>query len=167
MGFRFRIGPFTFGRSGTRLSLWGPNGGVSIPLTGKKGSTFGKIGFGPVSWYFNKSKNSQQNEINPGSYNVNEKKIHILNSYQSAAIAAIESDKKFLNKLQQYGLPWRGVQERIKEELPDNLANRDKISYSLVPETMDAIFGEQNIAWMTEKRPSKSGTGLTTWIVIL
>lgn len=50
MSFRFRVGPFTFGRSGARLSLWGAGSGVSIPLTGK-GRSFGKVGIGPVSWY--------------------------------------------------------------------------------------------------------------------
>lgn len=55
MGFRFRIGPFTFGRSGTRLSLWRSGTGISVPLFGKRGS-FGKIGFGPLSWHFGDSR---------------------------------------------------------------------------------------------------------------
>ena len=58
MGFRFRIGPFTFGRSGTRLSLWRSGAGVSVPLS-RKGRSFGKIGFGPLSWYFGGSHRSK------------------------------------------------------------------------------------------------------------
>jgi hypothetical protein len=54
MSFRFRLGPFTFGRTGTRLSLWRRRGGVSIPLSGE-GRSFGKLGFGPFSWYFSGS----------------------------------------------------------------------------------------------------------------
>src|SRR5262245_57371864 len=55
MGFRFRIGPFTFGRSGTRLSLWRRGTGISAPLSGKS-RLFGKIGFGPLSWHFGDSR---------------------------------------------------------------------------------------------------------------
>jgi len=51
VSFRFRIGPFTFGRRGIRLSLWGHRGGVSAPLSGKDQS-FGKIRMGPISKYF-------------------------------------------------------------------------------------------------------------------
>jgi hypothetical protein len=54
MSFRFRLGPFMFGRTGTRMSLWRRGTGVSIPLSGK-GRSFGKVGFGPVSWYFSGS----------------------------------------------------------------------------------------------------------------
>lgn len=164
MSFRFRLGPFTFGRSGTRLSLWGRSGGISIPLTGKKGHTFGKLAFGPFRWFFNRSKSNKNIVVKHPEI---EKQTDSPNSYQSIAITAIQSDQKFLNKLRHYGIPWRGVQERIKEELPVNLTNRDKIAYGLVPKIMEEIFGQQNIGWMTEKRPSKSGNNLTTWIVIL
>jgi hypothetical protein len=56
---------------------------------------------------------------------------------------------------------------RLKEELPDLLSDRDKIADGLVPKTMDAVFGQQETAWKTERRPSKSGSGYTTWIVII
>lgn len=164
MTFRFRLGPFTFGRSGTRLSLWGRSGGVSIPLTGKKGHTFGKLALGPFRWFFNRSNKTQKNTVRNSEI---EKKTDRQNSYQSTAITAIQSDQKFINKLRHNGIPWRGVQERIKEELPENLTNRDKIAYDLVPKVMEAIFGQQNIGWMTERKPSKNGNNQTTWIEIL
>jgi hypothetical protein len=165
MSFRLRIGPFTFGRTGTRLSLWGGGTGISIPLTGKKGNTFGKISLGPLSWFFNKSSKKykspkkQSNNISPNSI---ENK-----SYETNAISAFSSDQMFLKKLEYYGMPWRGVQERIKEELPYDLVNRDNAAYSLVPKAMDTVFGLQNTSWKTDKRPSKSGNGYTTWIVII
>jgi len=31
---------------------------------------------------------------------------------------------------------------------------------------MTAVFGKQDVGWMTEKRASKSGHGQTTWILI-
>ena len=164
MGFRFRIGPFTFGRTGTRLSLWGRGTGVSIPLFRKKGRSFGKIGFGPFSWFFGGSpttptaKQDSQADV--------EKKKHRIGYYEETAIKAFGSDRQFLNRLRQYGVPWRGVQERLKEELPEHLLDRDQIAYKLVPKAMDIVFGQQKSAWKTEKRPAKSGRGYTTWIVI-
>ncbi len=58
MGFRFRIGPFTFGRTGIRLSLWRFGAGISVPLFGK-GRSYGKIGFGPLSWHFGSSRRAK------------------------------------------------------------------------------------------------------------
>jgi len=166
MGFRFRIGPFTFGRSGTRLSLWRANAGISIPLSGKRGRTFGKLGFGPFRWFFN-ILHTSQNANNDDSQTKVEKKTSSFSSYQISAVKAFGSDLNFLKKLRHYGLPWRGVQERLKEELPDYLTDRDNIAYSLVPKAMGDVFGQQNTTWKTEKRPSKSGNGFTTWIVII
>jgi hypothetical protein len=158
MGFRFRIGPFTFGRSGTRLSLWNHGTGISIPLNGDKSSIFGKIKIGPLSYYFNGVKEKSKKNT--------EKDIQNLNSYENTAIEIIAKDKIFIKKLISDGLPWRGIQERIKEELPMDLNDRDKIAYNLVSKCMKIIFGKQNSKWSTEKRASKSGTGFTTWVVI-
>ena len=155
MHFRFRLGPFTFGPGGTRLSLWKRGTGVSIPLSGKKGRSFGKVGVGPVNGFFGGS---------PATPITKRDKI---GSYEGALIEAFGSDRQFLKRLQHYGIPWRGVQERIKEELPERLSDRDNVAYKLVPIVMDTVFGPQNAAWGTEKRPSKRGKGLTTWIVII
>jgi hypothetical protein len=89
-----------------------------------------------------------------------------LGSYEEAAIKAFRSDGQFIEKLQRNGMPWRGVQERLKEALPDVLSDRDKIAFGLVPKAMNAVFGKQNAAWKSQKRPRKSGSGFTTWIVI-
>jgi len=88
-------------------------------------------------------------------------------SYEEIAIKAFRSDQQFLEKIRRYGVPWRGVQERLKEELPDLLSDRDNIAYGLVPKAMEAVFGQQETGWKTERRPSKSGSGYTTWIVIV
>jgi len=166
MRFRFRIGPFTFGKSGTRLSLWKGGTGVSIPLSKKnKGGTFGKVKAGPVMAFFGSpfskssiKQNRQDKTHNlPSSVSLDEEK----------AIEAFISDEQFINKLQKYGVPWRGVQEKLKEALPEHVSDRNNIAYKLVPKVINAVFGKQNTAWKTEKRPSKSGNGFTTWIVII
>jgi len=166
MGWRFRIGPFTFGRSGTRLSIWNHGTGISIPLNGDKSSTFGKIKIGPFSYHFNGAKEKKKGNANKNDYTKTEKDIQNLNSYENTAIEHIAKDKNFINKLISNGLPWRGIQERIKDELPTDITDRDKIAYNLVPKCMEIIFGKQNSKWITEKRTSKNGTGFTTWVVI-
>lgn len=151
MGFRFRLGPFTFGRSGIRLSLWRGGTGVSIPLSGK-GRTFGKVGIGPLSWH--------------GQSRASRESSDTFTPEEVVAVEAFGADQRFLERLRQNGMPWRGVQERLKEELPNNLAGLDHIAYGLVPKAMSAVFGQQGAAWGTEKRSSKSGSGSTTWIVV-
>lgn len=163
MSFRFRLGPFTFGRTGTRLSIWSGKSGFSAPLSGK-GRSFGKIGVGPLSWYFNGS--SKEKPKSQGATPKAEQAQDKTAPHEAAAIEALRTDREFLEKLLLSGMPWRGVQERLKAELPAHLKNVDQIAYRLVPKVMSATFGEQDIAWGTEKRPSKSGAGRTTWIVV-
>lgn len=154
MSFRFRLGPFTFGRTGVRLSLWGRGGGMSIPLSGG-GRTFGKIGFGPLRWFFS------------GSVRYKSQKPSILAHHETTVIDSFQSDREFLEKILRFDMPWRGIQEKLKEYLPNFISDQDGIAYGLVPKALDTAFGMQGTAWKTEKRPSKSGTGFTTWVVII
>lgn len=52
MRTRIRIGPFTFGSSGTRLSLWSGGTGLSVPLFKRNAGSFGKVRLGVFSFYF-------------------------------------------------------------------------------------------------------------------
>jgi hypothetical protein len=136
-----------------------------VPLSKKKGGTFGKVKVGPVSGYFGGSSSK------PSAKEERQAKIqysdNTLGADEKAAIEAFSSDQQVINKLQKYGVPWRGVQENLKEALPDHVSDRNNIAYKLVPKAMNAFFGKQNTAWKTEKRPSKSGNGQTTWVVTI
>ncbi len=66
MSFRFRIGPFTFGSTGVRLSLWGRGMGASIPLSGK-GRSFGKVRVGPITKYFSGKRSTEAWEDDPAT----------------------------------------------------------------------------------------------------
>ena len=76
MKIRYRLGPFTFGKSGTRLSLWRGGAGFSIPLFNRKAKSYGKARLGIFSFYFNeKSKN--QRSVKSKTPNIQEiKKTH-------------------------------------------------------------------------------------------
>ncbi|KAF5030885.1 hypothetical protein DSECCO2_633500 [anaerobic digester metagenome] len=66
MRTRIRIGPFTFGKSGMRLSLWRGGTGFSIPLFNRKTSSFGKVKLGIFSFYFGgKSKKGKRVKTTP------------------------------------------------------------------------------------------------------
>jgi len=132
-----------------------------MPLSGK-GRSFGKVGIGPLSWHGQSGKSRPSTPAEKGSA-VNP---HAFTSDEVAAIEAFRADQLFIESLHQSGMPWRRVQERLKEELPRHLGALDSIAYGLVPKAMSAVFGQQGAAWGTEKRPSKGGPGLTTWIVV-
>jgi hypothetical protein len=134
-------------------------------LSKKKGRAFGKVSVGPVSGYFGGSPTTPT--AKQESKATVEKEQHSIGFDEGAAIKDFGSDRQFLSRLREYGVPWRGVQERLKEELPERLIDRNDIAYRLVPQAMDAVFGQQNTAWKTEKRPSKGGKGFTTWVVII
>jgi len=160
MGFRFRLGFLTFGRSGTRLSFGGGGIGISIPITGK-GRSFGRIGIGPFTWYGQSHEDVPLRPSQEGSAS-----RLALRSEEALAIEAFREDQLFLQRLSKAGMPWRGVQERLKKELSSDLRAADRIAFNLVPEAMREAFGEQGIGWDTQKRPSKDGSGVTTWIVV-
>jgi DNA-binding CsgD family transcriptional regulator len=52
MRTRIRIGPFTIGRSGIRLSSWRRGTGFSIPFFNRNARSFGKIKLWIFSFYF-------------------------------------------------------------------------------------------------------------------
>ena len=58
------------------------------------------------------------------------------------------------------------MQEVLSNHLPQILDEQEKqkIAYSIVPRAMDEVFGYEQ--WDREKRPSKSGPGTTTWLVL-
>jgi hypothetical protein len=88
----------------------------------------------------------------------------VLTTYSKAAIANVAQDKILIDRIRTNGIPWRGVVDALEHALPDILDDRNKIAYDLVREFMDDIFGVDK--WQTERRPSKSGSGMTTWIVL-
>ena len=96
-----------------------------------------------------------------------DEKQDALGTYEDATIKQFKADAEFLDRMRKFGVPWRGVQEQLKNALPDVLSDRDQIAYRLVPKAMTAVFGEQDTGWKTEKKPAKSGSGFTTWVVVI
>lgn len=87
-------------------------------------------------------------------------------TYQSAAVEAFKQDRTLQDRIRKRGVPWREVLERLKREIPEVVLDRDRIAYRLVPDAMTTVFGQQGVGWDTEKRPSASGSGTTTWVKV-
>jgi len=129
----------------------------------RKGRSFGKIGIGPISWFFG---NSRPKPLGPiGNKTGADKRPSACSAFENIAIEALRSDEEMLRRLRRNGVPWRGIQERIKEALPEGIYNRNEIAYNLVPKAMNAIFGRQGATWKAERRPSKNSKGYTTWLI--
>ncbi len=95
-----------------------------------------------------------------------DEKQDALATYEDAALEAFAVDGEFLARVRSSGLPWRGVLERLKKELPDVMSDRDAVAFGLVTRALDSAYGSGG--WRTEKRPSKSKEGgMTTWVVVM
>ena len=88
----------------------------------------------------------------------------VLRTYIRSAIDSLRTDESVISRIRGNGMPWRGVQEVIKERLPEHMSDRDNLAYRLVKPAMDEIFG--NEGWETDRRERRSGSGMTTWVVV-
>lgn len=96
-----------------------------------------------------------------------DEKRDALDTYKSAALEKFKSDKKFHDRLQTHGVPWRGVIEKLRSFLPDILDDTNKIAHNLVAEAMNTTFGKQGAGWKTERRDAKNGPRQITWVIVL
>lgn len=87
-----------------------------------------------------------------------EDNIDVLALQKQAAIHALKDNTELREELKS-GIPWGKLNGLLKEELPENLDNRDTVAYQLVPEAVTEILGgPQNVAWRTERRGPKKTT---------
>jgi uncharacterized protein len=94
-----------------------------------------------------------------------EEEEDVLETYIRNAIRRLQNDQTFTTRVRASGIPWKGVIEKIKDELPKFMTDRDNLAYQNVPRAMNEIFGEGR--WKTERRPSKSRPGeFTKWILL-
>ncbi len=88
--------------------------------------------------------------------------------YQRAAIEHLESDEEARGWLEQGAIPWRGVQEALKRGVPqDSVPDAEQWAYELVPVALERLYGAQDKAWYTERRPKRDDPARTVlWVVI-
>ncbi|MCB0503408.1 MAG: hypothetical protein KDD32_12050 [Bacteroidetes bacterium] len=101
MRTRIRIGPFTFGRSGTRLSIWSKGSGFSIPLFNRKNQSFGKIKVGIFSFFF-RSKNKNNSSKFRKAKRIHNKAYEPWTSNDDKMLIKLFREGKTTNELQEY-----------------------------------------------------------------
>ncbi len=89
--------------------------------------------------------------------------VDVLETYIAAAIGELRKDNEILGKIRSSGWPWKGVQVRLAKALPDVVHDREQLAYQIVPRAMNEILGKER--WKTERRPRRSGSGTTAWII--
>jgi hypothetical protein len=89
-----------------------------------------------------------------------------------AAIRKLAKDSDFQDRARGRGIPWKGVQIKLAEFLPETLGHtieqrEDWLrNQNLVKRALDDILGPENVGWRTEKRESKSGPPRpVSWII--
>lgn len=83
----------------------------------------------------------------------------IMAQFELQAIAGIRESEELIARIEsQNGTPWRAVQEKIKESLPEHCDDRDTVAYNLVAKVMTAIYGQQGNDWESYKNASRNTT---------
>lgn len=92
--------------------------------------------------------------------------IDLLQKYTTEAIAALRRESRTLESLRTQGVPWMAVVSILERALPDVIdkAERNRMAFGMVSGALDEILGKGT--WKTEKRPKKSGSGMTTYILV-
>jgi uncharacterized protein DUF87 len=93
--------------------------------------------------------------------------VDMIRYYTQKAVAALKQDTALLASLGGKGQPWAGVREAIALTLPTVMEGREKtqMAYTLVAPVLSIVLGKQDVGWHVERRPSRKGDGMTTWVV--
>lgn len=95
-----------------------------------------------------------------------EEPVDVFATMEEAAIRRVAADAQLRDRIEQHGIPWMGLVVAIEHALPEDTDGANDIAYRLVPQLLTRMFGEQNVAWHTEKRPSRTRSTPTTWAVL-
>jgi hypothetical protein len=85
----------------------------------------------------------------------------VLGTFEARAINALKADSSLRGRLQAEGVPWGELKGYLADRLPETLDDRDNIAYQLVAKALVEIYGRQDEAWHTEKKPGKTGKIVT------
>lgn len=85
--------------------------------------------------------------------------LDTLKALESRAAVALGESELF-EKLQSDGVPWGGLNALFEEILPEDLDNRRKFAFDLVPKVLTGLLGPQNEGWESFTPEGRD----TTWV---
>jgi hypothetical protein len=88
----------------------------------------------------------------------------VFETYAQAAIHTVAQNQGLLRKIREGGETWVNVRNTLAVALPDVIDNRNDEAQRIVTRCLNEIFGENK--WKIDRRPKKSGSGTTAWIVL-
>jgi hypothetical protein len=93
--------------------------------------------------------------------------VDMIRYYTQKAAAALKEDSTILTSIRGKGQPWAGIREAIARTLPTVMEPNEKsqMAYTLVAPVLDIVLGKQDVGWHVERRPRKTGEGMTAWVV--
>lgn len=74
---------------------------------------------------------------------------------RQGALVTVRADADLIRALEAGNATWGVVWYKLKDALPDTIADRDELANQLVPEFLDGLWGKGE--WHTEKRMTKKG----------
>ena len=89
--------------------------------------------------------------------------------YRGRAIEHLSKDGEVQGWLERTGaITWIGLKEGLKRGIqPDSVPDPDQWAFQLVPTALQTLFGPQNEAWYTERRPAKDDPARSVlWVVL-
>lgn len=90
--------------------------------------------------------------------------LDVLAAVSDIAVRQVAGDGRLRERIETSGIPWRGVMSELESAFPGEVEDPINLAYRLVPDVLNAMFGEGS--WHTEGRPSKSQPGKSTrWVV--
>ncbi|ASU82944.1 DUF87 domain-containing protein [Nocardiopsis gilva YIM 90087] len=97
--------------------------------------------------------------------------VDAVETHIRAAIQGLSRRDDFQRDLRKHSIPWGGIGQMVAEELPSSLSDDLPTwvhEHKLVKRALTEILGEENEAWSSHARPSKSYPGRrTVWVKLL
>lgn len=85
--------------------------------------------------------------------------VDAMSVFKQQAIEALRRNREFMERMHHKGIPWGVVKVYIADELPRTIEEQERgeLAYTMVRETLEALFGTEDQGWHTYSAPRKDG----------
>src|SRR5579883_649601 len=96
--------------------------------------------------------------------NQEEKTIDALALYRQQAILAFQKNEDILRQIRERGIPWGAIFGFLRDQLPQEMVDRDEETKYLVDRAVEAVFGLENEGWHKEDIFNKKRGKNIRWV---